>query len=122
MINQWITITIVDCNPMILAFTYIIIFLFAAEPQIIEPKVLGLTLKPGFGYSLSKDKIDVDGNKCNDFAVGYPNSNQAVLLRSKEVVILVETQNPVSFQPLEPINPQIPIDTSKLFYRKISFS
>ena len=99
----------------------LIISLFAAEPQIIEPKVvLGLTLKPGFGYSLSKDKIDVDDNNCNDFAVGYPNSSQAVLLRSKEVVTLVETSNPVSFEPSQPtIDPQIPIDTSKLFIKKI---
>ena len=87
----------------------------------IEPEDLGLeTLKPGFGYSLSKDKIDVDDNNCNDFAVGYPNSSQAVLLRSKEVVTLVETSNPVSFQPFQPtIDPQIPINTSKLFIKNI---
>ena len=84
----------------------LIISLFAAEPQIIEPKVLGFkTLKPGFGYSLSKDKIDVDDNECNDFAVGYPNSNQAVLLRSKEVVIL--ESNSISFPNLTAIDPPI---------------
>ena len=76
------------------------------KPQIIEPKDLGLaTPKPGFGYSLSKDKIDVDDNKCNDFAVGYPNSNQAVLLRSKEVVIL--ESNSISFPNLTAIDPPI---------------
>ena len=84
-------------------------------PQIIKPKDLGLTLKPGFGYSLSKDKIDVDDNNCNDFVVGYPNSNQAVLLRSKEVVILEETLNPVVFQNITSIDPPTnPIKPGKL--------
>ena len=49
--------------------------------------------KPGFGYTISKvdavaRRLDVDSNNCNDFAVGYPESNRVVLLRSKEVVRL----------------------------------
>ena len=66
-------------------------------PQKIDPKGWSLDLKPGFGYTISKvdsnKKLDVDGNKCNDFAVGYPQSNKVVLLRSKEVVILRAKQN-----------------------------
>ena len=89
----------------------------------ITPKDLGLTTpKPGFGYSLSKDKIDVDENKCNDFAVGYPSSNQAVLLRSKEVVIL--ESNAFSFRNLKAIDPPTEpvINPSKLIikYKKIT--
>ena len=88
----------------------------------ITPKDLELTTpKPGFGYSLSKDKIDVDGNNCNDFAVGYPNSNQVVLLRSKEVVIL--ESNAIFFLDLKAINPptEPAINPSKLIikYKKI---
>ena len=66
-------------------------------PQKIDPEGWSLDLKPGFGYTISKvdsnKKLDVDGNKCNDFAVGYPQSNKVVLLRSKEVVILRAKQN-----------------------------
>ena len=46
------------------------------------------SLQPGFGYTISKDKLDVDGNNCKDFAIGYPKANRVILLRSKEVVIL----------------------------------
>ena len=107
-----------------LTFKYLnYLFIFAAEPQMITPKDLELTTpKPGFGYSLSKDKIDVDGNKCNDFAVGYPNSNQAVLLRSKEVVIL--ESNEIFFLNLKDINPptEPTINRSKLIikYKKMT--
>ena len=91
----------------------------------ITPKDLGFkTPKPGFGYSLSKDKIDVDENKCNDFAVGYPKSSLAVLLRSKEVVILEESsrspnyQSGVTIDPIEPIDPPTnPINPSKLIIK-----
>ena len=66
-------------------------------PQKIDPEGWSLDLKPGFGYTISKvdsnKKLDVDGNKCNDFAVGYPQSNKVVLLRSKEVVMLQAKQN-----------------------------
>ena len=68
-------------------------------PQRIDPEKLnGITeLKPGFGYTISKvgssRKLDVDNNECNDFAVGYPQSNKVVLLRSKEVVMLQAKKN-----------------------------
>ena len=66
-------------------------------PQKIDPEGWSLDLKPGFGYTISKvgsrRKLDVDGNKCNDFAVGYPQSNRVVLLRSKEVVMLQAKPN-----------------------------
>ena len=91
--------------------------MFTAEPQMITPKDLGLTTpKPGFGYSLSKDKIDVDENKCNDFAVGYPSSNQAVLLRSKEVVIL--ESNAIFFQKIPTIDPPIEPEIDQSKYEK----
>ena len=63
--------------------------LFIEKPQRIEPKNFNIQpIVPGFGYSISKDKVDVDNNDCKDFAVGYPKSNRVVLLRSKEVVTL----------------------------------
>ena len=42
----------------------------------------------GFGYSLSKEIIDIDQNGNDDFAVGAPfdNSASAVVLRSKPVI------------------------------------
>ena len=63
------------------------------KPQVIEPKDINQlrgSLKQGFGYTISRDKIDVDDNNCKDFAIGYPNSNIGILFRSKEVVILTE--------------------------------
>ena len=110
-------------------------------PQRIDPEKLNMDPnKPGFGYTISKvgskRKLDVDGNKCNDFAVGYPQSNKVVLLRSKEVVKL-QAKSPHRAIRLEPsakkvpedcpslsgscsINPPYPPDISKYFFRSMS--
>ena len=40
----------------------------------------------GFGYSLSKEISDVDLNRFNDFAVGAPYDESAVVLRSRPVI------------------------------------
>ena len=40
----------------------------------------------GFGYSLSKNLIDVDGNGANDFAVGAPFDNSVSLYKTRKVV------------------------------------
>ena len=83
-------------------------------PQKIDPEGWSLDLKPGFGYTISKvgsrRKLDVDGNKCNDFAVGYPQSNRVVLLRSKEVVMLQVKRNNKGIKLKHPssINPPFP--------------
>ena len=45
----------------------------------------GLNLK-GFGYSISKEVVDVDANQFNDLAVGAPFSDSAVLLKSRPVI------------------------------------
>ena len=56
--------------------------------QKVEAIQLKIPLYSGFGYSLSKEKIDVDENGFVDFAVGAPFSNQsvAVVLKSKPVI------------------------------------
>ena len=107
-------------------------------PQKIDPEGWGLDPKPGFGYTISKvdtvastRNLDVDSNECNDFAVGYPESNRVVLLRSKEVVRL-DAKDPKSAIKLKPssrskpedcqslsrcsINPPYPEDPSKYFF------
>ena len=61
-------------------------FDFLGKPQIIEPKDLGISVSKGFGYSISKDKVDIDDNGANDFAIGMPFDNQAVVLRTKESI------------------------------------
>ena len=103
-----------------LTFKYLnYLLIFAAEPQMITPKDLGFTTpKPGFGYSLSKDKVDVDENNCNDFAVGYPNSNQAILLRSKEVVMLKAKKGNkgIKLKHDSFINPPLPANEGKCFF------
>jgi hypothetical protein len=91
-------------------------------PQKIDPEGWSLDLKPGFGYTISKvdsnRKLDVDDNKCNDFAVGYPQSNKVVLLRSKEVVMLQAKQSSkgieLKFEPF--INPPFPEEYGKFFF------
>ena len=93
-------------------------------PQRIDPeKWNGMELKPGFGYTISKlvdsyRKLDVDENGCNDFAVGYPQTNKVVLLRSKEVVMLQKKRGNnkgivLSHQPF--INPPSPAEEGKCF-------
>ena len=90
-------------------------------PQKIDPEGWSLDLKPGFGYTISKvgsrRKLDVDGNKCNDFAVGYPQSNRVVLLRSKEVVMLQAKRKSrgIELNHASSINPPFPADDGKLF-------
>ena len=91
-------------------------------PQKIDPEGWSLDLKPGFGYTISKvdsnRKLDVDDNKCNDFAVGYPQSNKVVLLRSKEVVMLQAKQSSkgieLKYEPF--INPPLPEEEGKFFF------
>ena len=99
-------------------------------PQRIDPEKLnGITeLKPGFGYTISKvgssRKLDVDNNECNDFAVGYPQSNKVVLLRSKEVVMLQAKKNKEGIMLVKPssINPTLPPEEGKFsgFFLSIS--
>ena len=87
------------------------------KPQVIEPKdisQLSWSLKQGFGYTISRDKIDVDDNNCKDFAIGYPNSNIGILFRSKEVVILTTTSNPITISS-KPIDPPKDPETGKIF-------
>ena len=80
--------------------------------------------KPGFGYTISKvdtvastRRLDVDGNDCNDFAVGYPKSNRVVLLRSKEVVMLQakKSSNGIRLKYPPFINPPFPAEEGKCF-------
>ena len=91
-------------------------------PQRIDPeKWNGMELKPGFGYTISKvgsnRKLDVDGNECNDFAVGYPQTNKVVLLRSKEVVMLQAKKSSNGIRLKYPlfINPPFPAEEGKCF-------
>ena len=91
-------------------------------PQRIDPeKWNGMELKPGFGYTISKvgseRKLDVDKNGCNDFAVGYPQTNKVILLRSKEVVMLQVKRNKKGIKLEYPssINPPFPPNEGKCF-------
>ena len=56
------------------------------DPQIIRPENLGIPSLSGFGYSISQVQEDVDDNGYPDFVVGAPDSDEAILLRTKEVV------------------------------------
>ena len=93
------------------------LFAISDKPQIIKPEELQLnigSLQPGFGYTISKDKVDVDGNSCKDFAIGYPKSNRVILLRSKEVIILEEVDDAIKIDDHKPIDPPTdPIDPGK---------
>ena len=93
------------------------LFGISDKPQIIRPEELQLnigSLQPGFGYTISKDKLDVDGNNCKDFAIGYPKANRVILLRSKEVVILEDLDDAIKIDDHKPIDPPTdPIDPGK---------
>ena len=62
----------------------------------ITAEELKVQIGSGFGYSLSKEISDVDSNGLNDFAVGAPFGESAVLLRSRPVI---------SFEPAEMFYP-----------------
>lgn len=92
-------------------------------PQRIDPKKWnGMELKPGFGYTISKvgseRKLDVDKNGCNDFAVGYPQTNKVILLRSKEVVMLKAKKGNkgIKLKHDSFINPPLPANEGKWFF------
>ena len=59
----------------------------------------------GFGYSISKEVVDVDGNEFNDAAVGAPFSNSAVLLKSRPVIRFDDTE-PIVVNDPDPVDPQ----------------
>ena len=59
----------------------------------------------GFGYSISKEVVDVDGNQFNDAAVGAPFSNSAVLLKSRPVIRFDDTE-PIVVNDPDPVDPQ----------------
>ena len=52
----------------------------------ITAEELKVQIGSGFGYSLSKEILDVDSNGLDDFAVGAPFGGAAVLLRSRPVI------------------------------------
>ena len=80
--------------------------------QIIEAKDLApLSKGSGFGYSLSKEISDVDSNQFNDFAVGAPYDESAVVLRSRPVITFthkVQFYGEPSIDPKEQGNPKQP--------------
>ena len=69
-----------------------------------EARLKGLNLK-GFGYSISKEVVDVDNNQFNDLAVGAPFSDKAVLLKSRPVIRFDDTEPIVAIDP-DPVDPQ----------------
>ena len=70
--------------------------------QKLELKELNLK---GFGYSISKEVVDVDANQFNDLAVGAPFSDKAVLLKSRPVIRFDDTEPIVAIDP-DPVDPQ----------------
>ena len=39
----------------------------------------------GFGYTFSKEKIDIDSNNYNDFGIGIPFDNKAIIVKTHKV-------------------------------------
>ena len=58
------------------------------DPQIIRPSDFKLKtgdpFKTGFGYTFSKEQVDVDSNNFPDFAVGIPFVEKAVLFKTRQ--------------------------------------
>ena len=77
---------------------------FSRFQKLDKLELKGLNLK-GFGYSISKEVVDVDDNQFNDLAVGAPFSDKAVLLKSRPVIRFDDTQPIVAIDP-DPVDPQ----------------
>ena len=74
----------------------------------IPAEELKVQIGPGFGYSLSKEILDVDSNGLDDFAVGAPFGESAVVLRSRPVITFthnVQFSGKTSIDPKEQGNP-----------------
>ena len=75
----------------------------------ITAEELKVQIGSGFGYSLSKEISDVDSNGLNDFAVGAPFGESAVVLRSRPVITFthkVQIYGQQSIDPKEQGNPK----------------
>ena len=77
---------------------------FSRFQKLDKLELKGLNLK-GFGYSISKEVVDVDNNQFNDLAVGAPFSDKAVLLKSRPVIRFDDTEPIVAIDP-DPVDPQ----------------
>ena len=66
-------------------------------PQVLKPKELNIfssnTLLFGFGYTFSKEIVDVDDNDYNDFATGAPFDEKVVLLKTRKATGFDSTVN-----------------------------
>ena len=81
-----------------------VIFLSPDHCQQIKAEELKVQLGSGFGYSLSKELVDVDLNQFNDFAVGALFGESAIVLRSRPVISFSYEAHLVL--PSEPIDPK----------------
>ena len=75
----------------------------------ITAEELNVQIGSGFGYSLSKEILDVDLNGLDDFAVGAPFDESAVVLRSRPVITFthkVKFYGEQSIDPKEQGNPK----------------
>ena len=76
-----------------------------------------LPSRSGFGYSLSKEISDVDSNQFNDFAVGAPYGESAVVLRSRPVITFTQK---VRFLGKPSIDPEEQGNPFELLLRTVS--
>jgi hypothetical protein len=63
---------------------------------------LKIGINSGFGYSITQDQYDIDNNGFPDFAIGAPESDKVVLLRTKEVVLFKSISKVISVSPIDP--------------------
>ena len=57
--------------------------------QSLSRENLNIGLIEGLGYSISKDKIDLDSNGFKDLVIGAPFSDSAIVLKSRHVLSFI---------------------------------
>ena len=54
-----------------------------------ELKIPNLSVHSGFGFALSKEKVDIDKNGFNDFAIGAPYGGPSLVLNSRPIISFI---------------------------------
>ena len=55
-------------------------------PQVLYPEELNIKISSvgGFGYTFSKSQADIDSNNYNDFGIGAPFDNKAIITKTRQ--------------------------------------
>ena len=67
-------------------FSQQFIFIDKEMPQVLYPEELNIKISSigGFGYTFSKKGTNIDSNNYNDFGIGAPFDNKAIIMKTRQ--------------------------------------